>query len=90
MTVTEQEIRAALRTQRLSGQAVCVHSSLRSFGHVDGGAHAVVMAFLGEGCTLLVPTFTSAFEVAPPAHLRCHDAVAGGPILPDAGEGQAP
>ena len=70
MTVTEQEIRGALCSLRLPGRVVCVHSSLRSFGHVAGGAPAVVRAFLGEGCTLLVPTFTSTFEVAPPAHLR--------------------
>ena len=49
---------------------MCVHSSLRSFGRVDGGAQAVVRAFLAEGCTLLVPTFSSAFEIEPPAHMR--------------------
>jgi aminoglycoside N3'-acetyltransferase len=70
LNVTEQEIRSALRSHGLSGQAVCVHSSLRSFGHVPGGAHSAVRAFLAEGCTLLVPTFSSAFEVAPPRHLR--------------------
>jgi aminoglycoside 3-N-acetyltransferase len=49
---------------------LCLHSSLRSFGHVEGGAPAVVRSFLDEGCTVLVPTFSSAFEVAPPPHLR--------------------
>jgi aminoglycoside 3-N-acetyltransferase len=70
MTVTWQDVRRALRSLGLSGQAVCLHSSLRSFGHVEGGAATVVGAFLEEGCTLLVPTFSSAFEVAPPPHLR--------------------
>ncbi len=70
MTVTEQEIRDALRSLDLSGRDVCLHSSLRSFGRVEGGALAVVRAFLEEGCTVLVPTFSSAFEIAPPAHLR--------------------
>src|SRR3954468_16752378 len=70
MTITEQEIRSALRSLDLSGRDVCVHSSLRSFGRVEGGARAVVRAFLEEGCTVLVPTFSSAFEIAPPAHLR--------------------
>jgi aminoglycoside 3-N-acetyltransferase len=70
MTVTEQDIRNALRTLGLTGRAVCVHNSLRSFGRVDGGAHAVVRAFLAEDCTVLVPTFSSAFEIEPPAHLR--------------------
>ncbi len=49
---------------------MCVHSSLRSFGHVAGGAAMVVQSFLDEGCTLLVPTFSSSFEIAPPPHLR--------------------
>src|ERR1044072_624785 len=70
MTVTEQDIRGALRAQGLQGRAVCVHSSLRSFGRVDGGARTVVRAFLAEGCTLIVPAFSSAFEIEPPAHLR--------------------
>lgn len=71
MGVTEQEIRSALRSLDLSGQAVCAHSSLRSFGYVEGGARTVVSAFLAEGCTLLVPTFSSsAFELDPSAHTR--------------------
>ena len=47
--MTEQDIRQALRTLNLPGQVVCLHSSLRSFGHVAEGAIAVVRAFLGEG-----------------------------------------
>jgi aminoglycoside N3'-acetyltransferase len=70
MIVTRQEIQQALRALGVSGQAVCLHSSLRSFGHVVGGAEAVVRAFMDEGCTVLVPTFSSVFEVAPPPHLQ--------------------
>jgi aminoglycoside 3-N-acetyltransferase len=71
MTVTGEEIRHALRELGLTTQAVCVHSSLRSFGHVAGGAEAVIRAFLDEECTLLVPTFSAAFEIAsPPLHLQ--------------------
>ena len=40
---------------------VCVHSSLRSFGTVEGGADTVIDAFLGAGCTLLVPTHSWGF-----------------------------
>ena len=54
----------------LHGQVVCLHSSLRSFGHVEGGATTLIQSFLDEGCTLLVPTFSSAFEIAPPQHLQ--------------------
>ena len=35
-----------------------VHSSLASFGRVEGGAAAVVQAFLDEGCTIVVPAFS--------------------------------
>jgi aminoglycoside N3'-acetyltransferase len=70
MAVTVQDVRRALRSLGLSGQAVCLHSSLSSFGHVEGGAQTIVRAFLEEGCTLLVPTFSSAFETIAPAHLR--------------------
>lgn len=70
MVVTREDIRRAARALGLAGRPVCLHSSLRSFGHVDGGAAAVVRSFLEEGCTLLVPTFSSAFETAPPPHLR--------------------
>jgi len=66
MTLTRDDLRHALRELDLAGQAVFVHSSLRSFGYVSGGAEAVVRAFLDEDCTMLVPTFSSAFEIAPP------------------------
>ena len=38
LVVTEQYIQQALRALSLPGQVVCLHSSLRSFGHVTGGA----------------------------------------------------
>jgi aminoglycoside 3-N-acetyltransferase len=43
------------------GDAVLVHSSLSSFGHVDGGADTVIDALLetvGKEGTVLVPTLT--------------------------------
>jgi hypothetical protein len=43
------------------GEMVYVHSSLSAFGHVDGGADAVIDALLesfGPGGTVAVPTFT--------------------------------
>lgn len=64
--VTGAEIRNAIRALGVAGKPVCAHSSLRSFGWVEGGAAAVVDAFLAEGCTLLVPTFSgAAFEAWP-------------------------
>ena len=68
--VTQSEIQAAIQRLALTGQAVCVHSSLRSFGQVTGGAVTVVQAFLDEGCTLLVPTYSYDFAIAPPPALQ--------------------
>ena len=70
MSVTLADIRAAVRRLGLTGQPVCAHSSLRSFGHVEGGARTVVDAFLAEGCTLMVPTHSYAFSVRPLPHQR--------------------
>lgn len=68
--VTLADLQNAIRILGLPGQAVCVHSSLRSFGRVVGGAQTVVQAFLDEGCTLLVPTFSYTFAIAPPPELQ--------------------
>ena len=70
MVVTGQDLKQALRSLGLSGRVVCLHSSLRSFGHLEDGAATVIRTFLDEKCTLLVPTFSSAFKVAPPPHLQ--------------------
>jgi aminoglycoside 3-N-acetyltransferase len=70
MAVTQKDIRHAIRALGLAGRPVFLHSSLSSFGLVAGGAEAVIGAFLDEGCTLLVPSFSSGFEIAPPAHLQ--------------------
>jgi aminoglycoside 3-N-acetyltransferase len=69
--VTRDDLREAIRSLGLAEATVCAHSSLSSFGRVDGGAAAVVDAFLDEGCTLVVPTFTAAqFLLAPPDGMR--------------------
>src|ERR1022692_3169306 len=61
----------ALREAGIENRAVCLHSSLRSHGHVDGGATTVVDAFLDAGATLLVPTFGgSRYAVTAPPDLR--------------------
>jgi aminoglycoside 3-N-acetyltransferase len=68
--VTSAELAAGVRALGVSGRLVCAHSSLRSFGRVEGGAAAVVDAFLAEGCTVLVPSFSWSYAVGAPAHLR--------------------
>ena len=57
-----EQIAEALQTLGLgAGHIVFVHSSLSSIGYIEGGADAVVDAFLevfGSTGTLVVPTFT--------------------------------
>ena len=54
----------------LAGAALCVHSSLSSFGRVAGGARAVVDGLLDVDCTVMVPAFSYNFLVAPPPGRR--------------------
>lgn len=56
MTVSLEDIREGVRTLGLSGAALCVHASLRSFGWVDGGAAVVIEGLLAEGCTVMLRT----------------------------------
>ena len=69
-SVTSAGIRRGIRGHGLSGKIVVVHSSLASFGTVEGGAAAVAQAFLAEGCTMVVPAFSYWYEVSPPPGVR--------------------
>lgn len=61
--VTGTRIARGLRRLGIAGgETIMLHSSLRSFGWVDGGAPTVVRALLealGEKGTLVVPTFSA-------------------------------
>jgi len=70
IAVTRAQIAQAVEAMGLTGKPVCVHASLRSFGRVEGGAEALIEAMLGEGCTLLVPTFSSSYAVPAPPDMR--------------------
>jgi aminoglycoside N3'-acetyltransferase len=65
MAVTIDDIRGAVRELGLSNRPLCVHSSLSSFGHVIGGVDTVIDGLLEEGCTVLVPAFTSHYVLPP-------------------------
>ena len=67
MALDRERIREAVERAGLTGRAVVLHSSLRSFGPVEGGPDAVIDAFLDAGCTLIVPTFTYECQTVPPA-----------------------
>lgn len=63
--VSAADVTAAARLAGLAGRPVCVHSSLRSFGHVRDGPVAVIQGLLDAGSTVLVPTSTFRFCRAP-------------------------
>jgi aminoglycoside 3-N-acetyltransferase len=67
--VDRADLAAGLRRLGLGpGEIVFFHSSLRSLGHVSGGADAVVDGFLdavGPGGTVVAPTFTLLGRVGP-------------------------
>ncbi|WP_116948935.1 AAC(3) family N-acetyltransferase [Jiangella endophytica] len=65
--VTTADVRAAADRLGLAGRAVCLHSSLSSFGRVRGGADALVDGLLAGGGTVLVPTASAGFAAPPPA-----------------------
>ena len=62
-TVRKSDIVQGLRELGLKeGDAILVHSSLSSFGYVEGGADTVIDALLetvGKSGTVVVPTFTA-------------------------------
>jgi aminoglycoside N3'-acetyltransferase len=70
ITVTKNDITKAARSAGLSNKCVCVHSSLKSFGEVTGGAETVVEALLDAGCTVMVPSFSFSYAVMPPEEFR--------------------
>jgi len=61
--VSKEDIKASLRELRLKeGDMVGVHSSLSSFGYVEGGVDAVFDALLevvGEEGTVVMPTYSA-------------------------------
>ena len=61
--VTKEDIKKGLKRLGLKrGDIVGVHSSLSSFGYVEGGADAVIDALLetvGEEGTIMMPTYSA-------------------------------
>jgi len=70
MGVGKTELVGALKSLKLGGLPLCIHSSLRSFGTVEGGAAMIVESLRSQGCTALVPAFSYRFSVPPPLGQR--------------------
>lgn len=56
------EMREAITELGLEGKAVCVHASLRSFGH---SAYGILDEFLKAGCTVMAPSFSYMYAAPP-------------------------
>jgi aminoglycoside 3-N-acetyltransferase len=77
MAVTESAIATALRALGLGPSSVAiVHTSLRSFGCVEGGAETVCRALVASCGTVLLPAaiWDRTGLVAPPGLMRPHNA----------------
>ena len=68
--VTIEDVTTGAHSAGLAGLPIVVHSSLRSFGFVEGGADTVIDGLLESGCTVVVPTFTYDFRLQPPSGQR--------------------
>lgn len=66
MNLGKDELIAGFERAGLRNRRCIVHASLRSLGHVDGGADTVAQALAEIATTVLVPTFTYAPAAIPP------------------------
>ncbi len=87
--VTSGDLARALGDLGLSpGVGLMVHSSLRSFGHLRGGARGAIdalMAAVGAEGTLLFPSFNhgAAFRPGAPGYYHPHETPTTNGIIPD-------
>lgn len=65
MIVRLRDLLLGLRDLRLANAPVIVHSSLKSFGEVEGGAATVVSTLAAVFETVIVPTFTYRTMITP-------------------------
>lgn len=63
-------MKKGIRDLGLENQMICIHASMKSFGHVNGGSQAILDAFLDCGCTVMVPTFTYDYLVKPEKEIK--------------------
>jgi len=59
------ELRSAFKDLKLADKPVIVHSSLKRFGPIEGGAETVLQALLDSTNGLIVPTFTYLTMITP-------------------------
>lgn len=69
-TTTYEDVANAIQEMGLEKSVILMHTSLKSFGHLEGGPDTLVRAFLDVGSTLVVPTFTYDCKVPAPIEKR--------------------
>ena len=69
-TTAYNQVVSAIQELNLAKSIVLMHSSLKSFGRLEGGADTLIQAFLDMRCTLVVPTFTYDCKVPAPVEKR--------------------
>ena len=65
-----EHLSGALEQLELLGKNVVVHSSLRSFGYIEGGAEAIVSTLKHNLANVLMPAFSTDAVVKPPINDR--------------------
>ncbi len=70
LPISRETISDGLRRLGLARKPVAIHSSLRSFGRVDGGAEAVIECLQAVCSTVLMPGFQCAAKILPPPEKR--------------------
>lgn len=68
--IGQDDVQRSLQDLDIHDIPVCIHSSLKSFGWLEGGPGALLGGFLSQGCTVLVPTFSDGYFIPPPPGLR--------------------
>jgi aminoglycoside 3-N-acetyltransferase len=63
--LTYPQLHSAFQELKLADKPVIVHSSLKRFGPIDGGAETVIQALLETTHGLIVPTFTYLTMITP-------------------------
>ncbi|MBK8824635.1 MAG: AAC(3) family N-acetyltransferase [Anaerolineales bacterium] len=58
MTISSSDIKTGLATLGLTKSLVIAHASLKAFGHIEGGADAMLDALLNSVRGVIMPTFT--------------------------------
>lgn len=66
MTATKPIIKKAIEELGMAKGTICFHSSLKSFGNLEGGVQTLVDSFLEKESTLIVPSFTYQCAAYPP------------------------